>query len=415
MAADIAMADYGFAIGDLIISGLLLADDLVLLSRTADGLKSMLKLVKNHTDVLRMHISESKSEVISPSAEEWKLVDEHGEVSLSLKAVLKYKYLGVVMQSSMSKTGLAKQEQALMTARRYRGACLKMSKMGPDTVLLATTCWTTIALPSILFGCSTIPFTDTKIEEIERIQSQLSKSLLGLPIGATNISAQESMGWRTFRHLLYRTVIIFYFRLLNLPEERWSHKALMDHLGCKWASPYLRYIYRIRSEVGLMEIPASAELISTHLDNFFLDKTNRLICASGLPALVPMSSFTPRPFIMESQESLEISRYRYFSASLGNRAPRPGFPQRKFCVLCPGPTPASEMHIMRCPYLMDVQSSTGISSFINHCLFNGLEYEESFTFYVNGLDISGRYIGHVDYSARGRALILLTEAYLSRW
>ena len=415
MAEDIALADFGFNIGGLVISGLLLADDLVLLSRTAAGLKSLIMMVKIHADSLKMQISESKSEVISPAAEEWNLLNDQGDVTLSLQAVVKYKYLGVVMYNSMHKTGLEKQEQALTTARRYKGACLKMSRMGPDTVMLASTCWSTVAIPSILFGCNIIPFTETKIEEIERLQSQLAKSLLGLSIGSPNFSAQESLGWKTFRHHLFLNVLTFYFRLLHLPEERWSQKALVDHLEGKWTSPYLRYIHRIRSEVMMLELPASTALISAHLDDYFLTKVNSQISDSKLPALNLLTCLKQRPFILEVRESMEVSRYRYFSASLGNHAPRLGFPRRKFCVLCPGQTLVSEMHLMRCPYLMDIQSSTGISSFINLCLFKGLKYVDCFSFYVNGLDVSGVYIGDADFKARGRALMMLTETYMSRW
>ena len=156
MSEDIALSTYGFTISNLIISGLLLADDLVLLSRTAAGLKDLLLVVKNHCDLLKMSISEDKSEVISPDDDEWNLINGQGEVILSLKTVLEYKYLGIKMYGSMSKTGQVKQEQAVTTARRFKGACLKMSREGPDTVLLARTCLVNIAIPSIFWGADFI-------------------------------------------------------------------------------------------------------------------------------------------------------------------------------------------------------------------------------------------------------------------
>ena len=415
MAADIAMAQFGFAIMDLVVSGLLLADDLVLISRTEEGLRCLLRTVKFHTDSLKMLISESKSEIICPGDEEWNLTNSQGEVELSLKSVLQYKYLGILMHGSMHKTGKAKQEQALKTARQYKGACLKMSKMGPDTVDLAKTCWTSVALPSIIFGCNVVPFTETKIVEIERIQSQLAKSLLGLPLGAANLCAQETMGWKTFRHLLYQSVLSFYLRLLHLPVERWSHKALMEHLEGGWSSPYLGYVHKIRSEVGLLDLPTSPATLTLLLDYFFLDKTNKMILDLGLPALVQKVDFKTRPFVTELQESLEIARFRYDSVNLGNHAPRPGFERKKFCVLCPSPVIVSGVHLVRCPYLIDIQSSTGISSFFNICLLKGLDMNTTFAFYVNGLDSSGNYVGEEDYKSRGKALLKLTKMYLNRW
>ena len=205
MGEDIAMSTFGINIGGMIISGLLLADDLVMISHTAPGLKSLLCLVQRHCDVLRMKISEPKSQIISPSDEVWTLLNDNGEVTITLKAVIQYKYLGLQTFGSMYKTGQEKQKMSIVTAHRYKGACIKMTRMGPDTVALASSCWSQMAIPSILHGTESVPFTDTTIDEIERTQSQLAKFLLGLSISSQNICAQETLGWQMFRHRLYPT------------------------------------------------------------------------------------------------------------------------------------------------------------------------------------------------------------------
>ena len=53
--------------------------------------------------------------MISPDDEEWDIVNTQGETTLSLKAVLEYKYLGIKMFGSMFKTGKVKQEQAVQS------------------------------------------------------------------------------------------------------------------------------------------------------------------------------------------------------------------------------------------------------------------------------------------------------------
>ena len=67
------------------MSGLLFADDIILISRTAGGLRRLFRLVKDHCDKLLLEINtgEGKSEVISPSDDVWELIDGDGAVELS--------------------------------------------------------------------------------------------------------------------------------------------------------------------------------------------------------------------------------------------------------------------------------------------------------------------------------------------
>ena len=414
MSEDIALSTYGFTISNLIISGLLLADDLVLLSRTAAGLKDLLLVVKNHCDLLKMSISEDKSEVISPDDDEWNLINGQGEVILSLKTVLEYKYLGIKMYGSMSKTGQVKQEQAVTTARRFKGACLKMSREGPDTVLLARTCWVNIAIPSVLWGADFIPFSESKITEIDRLQSQLAKSLLELPIGANNICAQESLGWKSFRHLLIEKQLKFYIRLLNLPLSRWSHQALLDHFSGQWVSPYVTSIYKIREQVKMLTLPSSTSVLSMQLNFLFVNKVNEYVSSLDLPALEHISSFKGRRFLTEEAGSVELSRFRYSAANLGYKSPLPGHPRVKFCVLCPTQVLVSEFHVLRCPSMAAVQKELGISSFFNACKFFGVSPRDSFSLYLNGYDPQGNAVDEADLRSRGKALIKIVNFYVSK-
>ena len=415
MGEDIAMSTFGINIGGMIISGLLLADDLVLISRTAPGLKSLLCLVQRHCDVLRMKISEPKSQVISPSDEVWTFLNDNGEIILTLKTVIQYKYLGLQTYGSMYKTGQEKQKSSIITAHRYKGACIKMTRMGPDTVALASSCWSQMAIPSILHGTESVPFTDTTINEIERTQSQLAKSLLGLSISSPNICAQETLGWQMFRHRLYLHQLKFYLRQLQLPGERWSYLALSEHLCDNRTSPYLIYINKIRQEVGLLVMPASVELLTFKLSVYFLDKTNDAITALKLPSLKPIDKLQVRAFVTEGKESQMISRIRYFSANLGNKAPRPGFDRRAFCPLCPVMSVLSELHLFSCPALSNIRDKTGITSFFNFCRFQGHSLESTFYIFVNGLGIDYKKIKLEDYKCRGESINAMVSTFIEKF
>ena len=166
---DINLSQLGFMVGKVCVSGLLFADDLVLVARTAAGLKSLLSLVKRGFDKLLLTISVEKSQVISPTNDTWEVMDNSGNVALSLDQVELYKYLGTWTFNSMYRTSVEKQKLCVKTAHKYKSSCIHVSRMGPDVVDVAMCTWSNIAVPAILSGCEMIPFCDTRVADIERI------------------------------------------------------------------------------------------------------------------------------------------------------------------------------------------------------------------------------------------------------
>ena len=65
---DIAGAKVGFNSGGVIFSGLLFADDIVLIATTFDDLESLVAMVKSHCDDLKLTISSHKSKIVTPDA-----------------------------------------------------------------------------------------------------------------------------------------------------------------------------------------------------------------------------------------------------------------------------------------------------------------------------------------------------------
>ena len=61
LGRDSSLSPVGVKIGGLIVSGLLFADDIVLISRTSAGLRQLMKIVKDHCDELMLDISVDKS------------------------------------------------------------------------------------------------------------------------------------------------------------------------------------------------------------------------------------------------------------------------------------------------------------------------------------------------------------------
>ena len=185
MGNDITLSSEGFQVGRFCCSGLLFADDLLVLARSSAGLLRLLKLVHEHAVQLRLVINteKDKSEVISPDGVQgdmWNVVDGQGGVDLSLRQVIEYKYLGNQTFGSIQKSTTEKQKQCVRKAHKYKGTCFYMSRDGPDVVDMLLATWSNVAVPSILNGTEMIPFAEVNILEIERTQNQIAKYALGV-------------------------------------------------------------------------------------------------------------------------------------------------------------------------------------------------------------------------------------------
>ena len=385
---DLSASGEGFRVGNVVISGLLFADDIVLVSRTAAGLRRLFHLVKSRCDALLLVINtgEGKSEVVSPTDDVWEIFDAHGNLDLSLRQVLKYTYLGLDTTSSILRTTMSKQAKCISVANSYKFACLNLGQRGPDVVDVSLATWVNIALPTILFGCESIIFKETNILAVERIQSQVAKSILGVPSNTANICAQTELRLFSFRHLLYKTQLKFYFRVLDLPCTRWVKQAMLDHLSLSWQSPYLAFITSIRENVMLPFVPPTMRYLKIHLVQWSLSVTNHAISS------------------------------RLSNAGLGNRHPRFAMPagsRKKTCPFCPR-SKLTEGHVVFfCSAMERYRKELDLTLFRTICRSKGFSEEETFSLFVNGYDWNETIVPDTDFPARGLAMDTVRGHWLS--
>ena len=380
----------------------------------------MIEIVKRNCDELKMLVSVKKSHVISPDQRVvWTVIEEDGSTSLSLKKVLEYKYLGVQTFQTYYKTSQNWQKRSVALANKYKWACQALSRTGPDSVLLGRLAWTAVAGPSIRFGCESIPFADCHIDSIERYQCQLFKSLLHLGSSCPNVSTQTEFGVKFFRHQLYVQQLSFYTRLLKMEKTRWPFLALMEHLQKPTQSPYFKYIYRIRSELGLLEAPLTQKFLHTSADDHFLSVVNTKLSKLNLPAITDLSFLSAQPYLCESEGAQYYAKFRLNHVDLGRHVLRAGHRTlQEYCPLCVNtvPQPNSPFHIvMHCPKLKDIRKVTGISNFMNLSMLQGLSAEASYERFLTSRDLEDKAVGRDVCIQRGKSLKSVTDIYLSLW
>ena len=415
IGCDLTTSSIGFKLGGMTVSGLLFADDIVLVSMSLDGLRQLINIVKNHCDVLKLEISVQKSKIVTPAdIEVVDVLDENEEVSLSLSKVLSYKYLGTDTTLLMSTTGSKRQRKCVLTAKRYKFACFYVARTGPDVIDTVLATWSNIAMPSILSGCEVIPFSDTTIDSIERLQSQVAKHALGLSQSTANVCAQTELGLEPFRMRLYLLQLKFYVRMLNLSQDRWVRKVLIDHLEGGWYSPYIAYISRIRLKLGLLLLVPTSRSLEIDLKNWFVSETNAVISTLNLPCVPSVVQFSRQRYVYEHDGCSSIAEFKFQNAGLGNRAPRPGCRRTNSCPLCS--VVLDEYHVAFCCTAVEKfrKRHTDIVVFRNVCQVKNIQPRLAFKKYVTGLEWNNTLVDTSHYSYRGVMLSLVKNEWLRR-
>ena len=410
---DLTTAGEGFLLGNnLTVSGLLFADDIVVVAKTAAGLKRLLNLVNRHCEQLKLLVSEEKSQVVSPTDDYWAIFGEDGLVA-SLKQVLEYKYLGLETFSSIFRTCAAKQKKCVATAKKYMYACLYLGRSGSDLVQVSMATWKNVAVPSILFGCDSILFSESKIAELECVQSRVAKRILGVSKNTANVCAQTEVGFKPIRLLLCLQQLNFYFRVLRLPNSRWVKVALLEHLAGSWVSPYLAYICNLRTTVSLHDEPPTLLFLRKHMFQWALWRTNVFFNTISLPCLEPLQSFKKEWYVCPSQHLATIASFKLANAGLGNKCPLPGKARMVSCPRCPVPVPNNEEHLLFvCPSVQRTRVETGLDSFRTQCILRGFSTAKMFVLFVTGKDLSDDRLPLRDYFERGAAMSAMRKAWL---
>ena len=88
------------------------------------------------------------------------------------------RYLGVQQYSSLWKTSQKKGEAMLSKAKCCKNVILRSRHTLLDNVSAASAMWRNITIPRILFATDAVSISN--IEELEIVQSQVGKALLGV-------------------------------------------------------------------------------------------------------------------------------------------------------------------------------------------------------------------------------------------
>ena len=392
----------GVKLGDVTIAALFFADDVVLVSWTAEGLKKLLRISEQEAKSLKLSISEKKSMVMSTSNDTWDLHNGEGEVFASLDKIMSYKYLGLDTFNTIMRITTAKQQKCLTAARRYRAAARYLSRRGPDVVDLSVCSWRNVAIPAITFGVEMIQFSESTLKSLDQESARWAKETLNLPRNTPNVCSQILLGIPSFKEVIFKAQLKYFMRLRNLPSTRYAAQALSEHEYGGWTSSYLDYITGVRAQVDLVTLPPKAKDIDEVVAFHCLEELRSKL--EDLPSVV-----VERPGKLsrvrsarEGQEWNWLNMAIMGSYGIKRQLGEDGRRRR----LCPvDRVPNTDLHcVTACSLNAKTRVDTNTSQFFTSCKVGGVSIEVAYLRFVSGLSGAGSLISDYDYAERGRCL-----------
>ena len=247
-------------LGGVEIDTLLHADDLALVSTTAEGLQAQLNALAEYSDMWRLTVSISKTKV---------MVLSQGSMPSStlsvyykgqeLEQVEGFTYLGVRLTSS----GDMDEQAATARLRAGRAAWAavrgKAAQLGITSVKLLCAYFDAVVRPALEYGVelwgpsfSAAAADRDGFKPAEKFQRDLMKRLLGVGSKVSNYVALAEVGKYPLKCSWGRVVYSYWRRVLSLPESRVSvTAAVRDNIqlaqqgGSCWAANVIKFLEKM--------------------------------------------------------------------------------------------------------------------------------------------------------------------------
>ena len=294
---------------------------------------------------------------------------------IDLEAVCQFKYLGVSLNCSPRHLFKDFNEQVKKRAAKYVASVISLSRAGPDRSSLAYTLWTSVALPSILYGTEIIPLEKKTLDVLEKYNSQVGKFILQLPQSSANVSSHIDAGLKPVWAIIAEKSLIYARSVMTKDPGYWAKIAMGENIQIGLDSPYIRQLCSWMQKCGTTiqaPIRIKKAVKKASIQSILRQRTTTgVTCFAMNP---PHSSskiqswFKPKNWISDSVFSKIIAQFRSCNSGLGNRAPAADGKIYKLCPLCKEKGKFAlnnEVHlIIDCPDLELHRRACGLGPFI---------------------------------------------------
>ena len=330
----------GIDLGDLNVSSLFFADDIVLIAKNKKSLDILMSKTRNFFKSHRLTISETKSKIMTHDSFSGKTSfnDSANYQPITLDNVVAFKYLGIHVSSSPYSLFKDYNTNVKTKAQRYLTSVLSISKTGPDRSEMAYMTWSRIALPSILYGSEVMPLTQDTINIIEKYQSQIAKFMLQIPRSSASVSTHLDAGFPPVWSIIAQKVMLYASSTMRKPDTNWAKIALKEQVSQGYKCPYSRYLLKWKAATNCFGVtPKQIQTSVTNAATTWVLSEQKQTCVTTFAMNGPdqyKNWFKPKGWVNDSSTSRLIARFRACNTQLGNRGPARNGQYYKLCPLC---------------------------------------------------------------------------------
>ena len=241
LAARVRRMNVGVKVGRDKIGMLLYADDVVVMSESAEEFQRILDVVDEYGRDFGVKFSSEKSQVMIVNR-----VDNEGNVRWKLgedelKETNEYKYLGVWMSTNGCEK--AKNEKISMS-NQWVGRLGSAARIRTCKYDVLREVWKCVAVPSIMYGMDVMVWNESEIMKLEGGQNRVARMALNAPKYAAVEALRGDMGWSTFRERYIKATLRYKVRLEQMENARLARKVYLWNGSSRWVKRCMSMVNR---------------------------------------------------------------------------------------------------------------------------------------------------------------------------
>ena len=218
LAKALQRTEVGIKLGKVIVSSLLFADDVGLISRTArKGINHLFNVVNSYNKAYDMNLSMKKTYIITSSKtiNSWKV----GPTGETITELLTAKYLGIDISLNNKFITRNREDSVIREARAKAQTIQGLTRSGLDRSKLTKELWEKCAVPAILYCSEVLIFSKRSIQKLETIQNQVGKFMLQIPSSSANIMVWTDAGMIPMYGRIMIRQACYYWKLNNSQHD----------------------------------------------------------------------------------------------------------------------------------------------------------------------------------------------------
>ena len=245
----------GYEDDQINVKSLFFADDGLLLSNSIDDAAKNIQIVTQISRKFGLEINKTKSNIMIFN------LKEQPEYIEDIEVVSKIKYLGIEIDNKKNYFK-SQRNNIVEKARKMANMTYSIIEKGCNRLLIGKTYWKSIALPSILYGVNVINLSEEDIDDLQKIENSVYRTILNAPQYAPNSTLRSEIGSSLMKKRIMNGRINFMKSILNGRNkllENILHKLLLDN-DTKWIQKSRKYMDVVKLKATDIERNSKQEI-----------------------------------------------------------------------------------------------------------------------------------------------------------